>query len=180
MQMPLRKTSPWGFCLFHVLYSTQAAGLLLPVFYTRATALGSAERRGEGASRAQFIHPLYNTCFPGSSRPGSACLSSLHQLICRCPYCRQPQILLVMSASSGPEHSNKCLDTYSFAQMLSTERALCAAGLGKAAASPHALFCRCTTLLMCQMLLSSAFSSRCLFCHLADFHPPFCLLLAAR
>ena len=124
---------------------------------------GSAERRGVGTSRAQVIHPLFDTCFPGSSHPGSACLSSLHQLTCRRPYHRQPprfeQILSVTSASSGPKHPNKCLNVYGSARMLYTERALWAAGLGRAAASPHALFCRCTTLFMCQMAPCSALLS---------------------
>lgn len=125
----------------------------------RRSGLCREERSGVGTSRAQFIHPLFNTCFPGSSRPGSACLSSLHQLTRRCPYRRQPQILSVTSASLGPEHSNKCLDIYSSAQMLSAERALCVAGLGKAASSPHALFCRWTTLLTCQTARYSALLS---------------------
>lgn len=141
----------------------QAVGLHLPGFYTWATALGSAEMRGVGISRAQLIHPVFNTCFPGSSRPGSACLSPLGQLTCRRLYHRQPhqseKILSATSASPGPEHSNKCLDIYSSAWMLPTERSLCAAGLGRAAASPHTLFCKCTTLLTCQTAGYSALLS---------------------
>lgn len=58
----------------------------------------------------------------------------------------------------GPQ-ALKCLDIYSSAWMLSTERALCVAELGKAAASPKALFWRCTILLPCQMAQYSALLS---------------------
>lgn len=73
--------------------------------------------RGVGTSKAQVIHPLFDLCFQRSSHPGSACLSSLHQLTCKSPNHRQShcfgQIFSLMSASSGHRHSKKGLDIYS-------------------------------------------------------------------
>lgn len=63
--------------------------------------------------------------------------------------------------------------------MLSAERALCAAGLRRAAASPQALLLvHHSPFLSNGAALSSAFSSRSLFCYNVDFHPPWCLLPA--
>lgn len=154
MQKPLRKMLPWHSCLFHILYSTQAAGLLLPSFYSWAPVLGWGEewnRPFQGAVHPPSFHHLpsrvimprerlFVLTWPARMHTSESQAATLVRTN-----------LSVTSASLDIKHPHKCLHIYSSAWMLSTERALCVAGLGKAAASPQALFWRCTMLLMCQM-----------------------------